>query len=375
MEIPNLLDVQLESFENFLQVDVAARRAEEMGLQAVFTAVFPITDTARALLAGVRQYYASASRSTRVDECQERGLTFAAPAQGQAAPGRPRGPRRGEKVIKDIIEQEVYLGELPLITDKGTFIINGAERVIVSQLHRSPGVFFDETSTRTASGSSRARIIPYRGSWVEFTHRHQRHHVRVHRPQAQAAGHDAAARRSGYEPTSEILELFYRDRGSRSLRTGGKKDARARRPRRRRGRGRPRDRRGHRRGRQPIDEADRREDRRLPKVAKVDVVEQQGHRERADVILNTLEQGPHRTPRTTRCTRIYNAAAPGRSAERRDGARRSSSGCSSTQALRPGRGRPLQDEPEARDSTSPSDTTTLTPSEDFVAIIKYLHRS
>ena len=140
IQIPNLLDVQLDSFRNFLQADVEPLKRKNEGLQEVFNSVFPISDPREFFsLEFVRFDLGDPKYS--VDECQERDLTFSAPLKATLRL-RIREDVEGEKRDKEIIEQEVYLGELPLLTDKGTFVINGAERVIVSQLHRSPGVFF-----------------------------------------------------------------------------------------------------------------------------------------------------------------------------------------------------------------------------------------
>ncbi len=167
VQIPNLLDVQLKSFRDFLQIEIDFAKRRNEGLQEVFTSVFPITDT-RDLYSLEFVCYDLGEPKYNVDECQERDLTFSAPLKAKLRL-RIREDVEGQRRDKEIIEQEVYLGELPLITDKGTFIINGAERVIVSQLHRSPGVFFDEMIHPNGKKLFSARIIPYRGSWVEFS--------------------------------------------------------------------------------------------------------------------------------------------------------------------------------------------------------------
>jgi DNA-directed RNA polymerase subunit beta len=167
MEIPNLLDVQLQSFESFLQSKVPPSRRENIGLQAVFNEIFPIQDT-RGNFSLEFVSYSLGEPKYEVDECQERDVTFAVPLKATLRLV-VRENVNGEREVKDIIEQEVYLGELPVITDKGTFIINGAERVIVSQLHRSPGVFFDEEIHPNGKRLYAARVIPYRGSWLEFS--------------------------------------------------------------------------------------------------------------------------------------------------------------------------------------------------------------
>jgi DNA-directed RNA polymerase subunit beta len=167
LQIPNLLDVQLDSFRNFLQADVDPMKRRNEGLQEVFTSVFPISDPRETFSLEFVRFDLGEPKYS-VDECQERDLTFSVPLKATLRLRVREDSEEGRK-DKSIIEQEVYLGELPVITDKGTFIINGAERVIVSQLHRSPGVFFDESLHPSGKKLFTARIIPYRGSWVEFS--------------------------------------------------------------------------------------------------------------------------------------------------------------------------------------------------------------
>ena len=171
LEVPYLLAIQLDSYRKFLQAEVAEERRDEIGLHAAFRSVFPIVSySGNALLEYVS--YRLGEPVFDVKECQLRGLTYAAPLRvkvrlvvlDKEAPG-------AKKPVKDIREQEVYLGELPLMTDNGTFVVNGTERVIVSQLHRSPGVFFDHDRGKTHSSGKllfSARVIPYRGSWLDF---------------------------------------------------------------------------------------------------------------------------------------------------------------------------------------------------------------
>jgi DNA-directed RNA polymerase subunit beta len=165
--IPNLLDVQINSFQKFLQVNVPPEERKNEGLQEVFHSVFPITDS-RETYSLEYVAYTIGDPKYSVDECQERDLTFSVPLKVRLRL-RVREEVDGVKRDKSIQETEVYLGELPMITEKGTFIINGAERVIVSQLHRSPGVFFDHMVHPNGKKLYSARIIPYRGSWVEFS--------------------------------------------------------------------------------------------------------------------------------------------------------------------------------------------------------------
>ncbi len=166
-DLPNLLEVQLRSYETFLQQMVEPDKREDQGLQAVFNAVFPISDVRENYSLEFVRYSLGTPRYT-VPECLERNMTYAAPLKATLRLV-VRESQGKAKTVKDIIEQDVFLGELPLITDKGTFIVNGAERVVVSQLHRSPGVFFDEEIHPSGKRLVSARIIPYRGSWVEFS--------------------------------------------------------------------------------------------------------------------------------------------------------------------------------------------------------------
>jgi len=171
LNVPYLLAIQLDSYRSFLQADTAEDARAERGLHAAFKSVFPISSySGNATLEYVS--YRLGEPVFDVKECQLRGLTYAAPLRvkvrlivlDKEAPG-------AKKPVKDVREQEVYLGELPLMTDNGTFIVNGTERVIVSQLHRSPGVFFDHDRGKSHSSGKllfSARIIPYRGSWLDF---------------------------------------------------------------------------------------------------------------------------------------------------------------------------------------------------------------
>jgi len=171
VEIPNLIEVQKRSYETFLQKDVAVDRREEIGLQAVFKSVFPIADYNDNALLEFDSYHFGDPKYT-VEECHDRGMTFAIPLKVTLRLVIFDHDKEAKtRTIREQRGQEVYLGELPLMTDKGTFIINGTERVVVSQLQRSAGVFFDDDKGKTlASGKPlfSARVIPYRGSWVEF---------------------------------------------------------------------------------------------------------------------------------------------------------------------------------------------------------------
>ena len=169
--MPNLIEVQRSSYDQFLQKDQRSYERIEEGLQAVFRSVFPIRDFSdRAVLEYVS--YEFEEPKFDVEECQQRDMTYAAPLKVKLRLiVFETDEETGAKSVKDIKEQDVYLGDIPLMTDKGTFVVNGTERVIVSQMHRSPGVFFDHDKGKThASGKLlfAARVIPYRGSWLDF---------------------------------------------------------------------------------------------------------------------------------------------------------------------------------------------------------------
>jgi len=176
LEVPYLLATQIDSYASFLQLGVEPKKRLDRGLHAAFLSVFPIVShSGYAILEYVK--YRLGEPTFDVRECQQRGATFAAPLRvlvrlviyDKDAPV-------SAKVVKDIREQEVYMGELPLMTGNGTFVINGTERVIVSQLHRSPGVFFDHDKGKTHSSGKllfNARVIPYRGSWLDFEFDHK----------------------------------------------------------------------------------------------------------------------------------------------------------------------------------------------------------
>ena len=171
LETPYLLAIQLDSYTTFLQADKAEEKREDIGLHAAFKTVFPISSySGNAILEYVS--YRLGDPVFDVKECQLRGLTYAAPLRVKVRLiVLDKEAAGAKKPIKDVREQEVYLGELPLMTDNGTFVINGTERVIVSQLHRSPGVFFDHDRGKSHSSGKllfSARIIPYRGSWLDF---------------------------------------------------------------------------------------------------------------------------------------------------------------------------------------------------------------
>ncbi|MGH8783312.1 DNA-directed RNA polymerase subunit beta [Paraburkholderia sp.] len=169
-QVPFLLATQLESFSTFLQADVPAAQRKPEGLQAAFTSVFPIVShNGFARLEFVS--YMLSSPAFNIKECQQRGLTYCSALRAKVRLVLLDKESPSKPVVKEVKEQEVYMGEIPLMTPTGSFVINGTERVIVSQLHRSPGVFFEHDKGKTHSSGKllfSARIIPYRGSWLDF---------------------------------------------------------------------------------------------------------------------------------------------------------------------------------------------------------------
>jgi DNA-directed RNA polymerase subunit beta len=169
--MPNLIEVQKSSYDQFLQIGVTAENRQSIGLQEVFRSVFPIRDfSEKAELQFVR--YELEEPKYDVEECQQRGMTFAAPLKVTLRlVVWDTDEETGARSIRDIKEQDVYMGDMPLMTRSGTFIVAGTERVVVSQMHRSPGVFFDHDKGKTHSSGKylfAARVIPYRGSWLDF---------------------------------------------------------------------------------------------------------------------------------------------------------------------------------------------------------------
>ena len=207
-KMPNLLAIQLDSYHDFLQSGVEPDKRQDLGIEAVFRTIFPIESTRGNLVMEYMSFKTSEPKYG-IEECGDRGLTFSVPLKvklrlvvKEAAEGSE------EMIIRDIQEQEVYLGELPMITDKGTFLINGAERVIVSQLHRSPGVFFSDEIHPNGRRLFRSRIIPYRGSWVEFTTDiNNILYVHIDRKRKQPA--TILLRALGFQTNEEIIALFH----------------------------------------------------------------------------------------------------------------------------------------------------------------------
>ncbi len=166
IDLPDLLDVQISAYHEFLQSELPAGERKPVGLEAGFIANFPITD-AREIFTLEYIDYRTERPKYNVEECRDRELTYAVPLKARLRLSS-KADRESDDFI-ETIEQEVYLGNIPMMTDRGTFIINGAERVVVSQLHRSPGVFFSDAIHPNGTRIYSARIIPFRGSWVEFT--------------------------------------------------------------------------------------------------------------------------------------------------------------------------------------------------------------
>lgn len=210
IDIPNLIDIQKQSYEKFLQKDIPQDQREDVGLQGVFKSVFPIKDFSETSSLEFVSYNLDKPKYD-VDECRQRGMTFAAPIKVVIRlVVWDTNEETGSQSIRDVKEQEVYFGEIPLMTENGTFIINGTERVVVSQLHRSPGVFYDHDKGKTHSSGKllySARVIPYRGSWLDFEFDPKDIlHVRIDRRRKLHA--TVLLRALGYS-TEELLNYFY----------------------------------------------------------------------------------------------------------------------------------------------------------------------
>lgn len=208
MDVPYLLAIQLDSYRKFTQAGVPAEERGDYGLHAAFKSVFPIVSySGNAALEYVD--YGLGSPVFDVNECQLRGVTYSVPLRVKVRL-IIYDKDSANKTIKDIKEQEVYMGEIPLMTENGTFVINGTERVIVSQLHRSPGVFFDHDRGKTHSSGKllySARVIPYRGSWLDFEFDPKDLvYVRIDRRRKLPA--TILLRALGYS-AEEILDMFY----------------------------------------------------------------------------------------------------------------------------------------------------------------------
>src|ERR671931_254878 len=229
VRIPNLIEIQRDSYNRFLQMDLLPEEREPAGLQAVFRSVFPIMDFRGTARLDFVEYHNcgtfNAVRPTLCDncgepvglkhkhdqqECQERGMTYSVPLKVKISLAvYDKDPDTGvtSEIPRDIKEEEVFFGEIPLMTENGTFIINGTERVIVSQLHRSPGVFFESTPSKSYF---LGKIIPYRGSWVEFEYETAKNilYVRIDRKRKFLA--TIFLRALGLKSDEEIIRAFYR---------------------------------------------------------------------------------------------------------------------------------------------------------------------
>ena len=208
MPMPNLLDVQLRSFEKLVETDVSPEEQWDFGLDRVFGEIFPISDVNGNF---TLEYVSSSLGEPKysVEECIERDMTYAAPLKATLRLIVWEDLEDEERRPRDIIEKEVYLGDLPLLTSLGTFIINGAERVVVSQLHRSPGVIFEENIHPNGTKLFSSRIIPFRGSWVEFTI-DINNICYVHIDKKKKFPATALLRAFGYGTNSEIFRLFFK---------------------------------------------------------------------------------------------------------------------------------------------------------------------
>jgi DNA-directed RNA polymerase subunit beta len=208
--MPNLIEVQKESYEKFLQMIIAPELREETGLHAVFKGIFPIEDYSKTTLLDYVKFDILEPKFD-VQECQDRGMTFAAPLNVTIRLIHLEVDEETKtKKVKEVKEQDVYLGEIPLMTANGTFIINGTERVIVSQLHRSPGVFYELDKSKSMVGGRpmySARVIPYRGSWLDFEYdAKQLINVRIDRRRKIPA--TILLKALGYDP-EQVIRLFY----------------------------------------------------------------------------------------------------------------------------------------------------------------------
>ncbi|MGD8867413.1 MAG: DNA-directed RNA polymerase subunit beta [Gemmatimonadales bacterium] len=206
MAMPDLLDVQRKAFDALLETAVDEESIRDFGLERVFNEIFPSADSKQNFTLEYVSYSLGEPKYA-VEECMERDMTYGAPLKATLRLVINEDVD-GEKRPRDILEKEVYLGELPLLTDQGTFVINGAERVIVSQLHRSPGVVFEETIHPNGTRLFSARIIPFRGSWVEFSiDIHDVIHVHIDKKKKFPA--TALLRAFGHGNDSDVLDLFY----------------------------------------------------------------------------------------------------------------------------------------------------------------------
>ncbi|MEI8272682.1 MAG: DNA-directed RNA polymerase subunit beta [Paludibacter sp.] len=202
LEYPDFLEVQLKSFQDFFQMDTAPEKRKSEGLYKVFSENFPIADTRNNFILEFLDYYVDPPRYS-IDECIERGLTYSVPLKAKLK----LYCTDPDHEDFDTVIQDVYLGPIPYMTAKGTFVINGAERVIVSQLHRSPGVFFGQSTHANGTKLYSARIIPFRGSWIEFaTDINNVMYAYIDRKKKLPV--TTLLRAIGFESDKDILEIF-----------------------------------------------------------------------------------------------------------------------------------------------------------------------
>jgi len=211
MDVPNLIEVQRSSYSKFLQSDVPAEEREDVGLQSAFKSVFPITDF-RETSSLEFVSYSFGKPKYSVGECRARGATFGVPLKVSVKLIVCEKEKNNDVKILEVKKQEIYLGDIPLMTEEGTFVINGTERTVVSQMHRSPGVFYrHDKSKLKASGkiTSVCRVIPYRGSWIEFELGDDGLlQMRIDKRRKELAS--VLLRALGYGTDEEILRLFYK---------------------------------------------------------------------------------------------------------------------------------------------------------------------
>jgi DNA-directed RNA polymerase subunit beta len=202
LDYPDFLEVQLKSYQDFFQQNSTADERKKEGLHQVFSDNFPITDTRNNFVLEFIDYYIDPARYS-IEECVERGLTYSVPLKAKLK----LYCTDPEHEDFDTVIQDVYLGTVPYMTDRGTFVINGAERVIVSQLHRSPGVFFGQSLHANGTKLYSARIIPFRGSWIEFaTDINSVMYAYIDRKKKLPV--TTLLRAIGYESDKDILEIF-----------------------------------------------------------------------------------------------------------------------------------------------------------------------
>ena len=202
MKYPDFLEVQLKSFQDFLQLDTPPEKRKNDGLYKVFAENFPIADTRNNFVLEFLDYYIDPPHYS-IDECLERGLTYSVPLKAKLK----LYCTDPDHEDFDTVIQAVYLGPIPYMTPKGTFVINGAERVVVSQLHRSPGVFFGQSVHANGTKLYSARIIPFKGSWIEFaTDINNVMYAYIDRKKKLPV--TTLLRAVGFENDKDILEIF-----------------------------------------------------------------------------------------------------------------------------------------------------------------------